>query len=80
MQWQLADARNRFSEVVNLALSKGPQRVTRRGDAVFVIAEKDYQTLTGAKPDFKTFLLNSTPSLDGLDLSRDKAPPRKVKL
>ena len=26
MEWQLAEAKNRFSEVVNRALSEGPQR------------------------------------------------------
>lgn len=30
--WQLQDAKNRFSEVVNKALRDGPQFVTRRGE------------------------------------------------
>ena len=29
--WQLQDAKNRFSEIVNKALRDGPQVVTRRG-------------------------------------------------
>lgn len=38
--WKLEDAKARFSEVVRLALTEGPQRVTRRGrDAVIVSAE-----------------------------------------
>ena len=40
MEWQLADAKNRFSEVVNRALAKGPQFVRRRGDVV-VITRRD---------------------------------------
>lgn len=39
--WKLEDAKARFSEVVRLALSEGPQRVMRRGrDAVIVSAER----------------------------------------
>ena len=34
MEWQLADAKNRFSELVNQALRVGPQRVRRRNEAV----------------------------------------------
>jgi prevent-host-death family protein len=38
--WKLEDAKARFSEVVNLAMSEGPQRVTRRGrPAVLVVAD-----------------------------------------
>jgi prevent-host-death family protein len=43
--WNLADAKNRFSELVNLALTKGPQRVRRRKDEVVVISAKDYERL-----------------------------------
>ena len=80
MDWQLADAKNRFSELVNRALAEGPQRVRRRGDAVVVVAQRDYEKLTGKRPDFKTFLLGKGPSLEGLDLTRDRSPMRNVKL
>jgi prevent-host-death family protein len=37
--WKLEDAKNRFSEVVRLALAHKPQRVTRGGrDAVIVLS------------------------------------------
>ncbi|OGO19618.1 MAG: hypothetical protein A2Z14_19590 [Chloroflexi bacterium RBG_16_48_8] len=35
--WQLQEAKNNFSEVVNKALSDGPQIITRRGKKVVVI-------------------------------------------
>ena len=73
MEWRLADAKNRFSELVNRA---GPQRVLRRGDAVFVVAERDYEKLIGTRPSFKEFLLGRGPSLEGLDLARDRSPMR----
>ena len=80
MEWRLADAKNRFSEVVNLALSQGPQRVLRRNDAVVILAERDYHKLTKKRQDFKQFLMNSEPGFEGLDLTRDPAPMRDVKL
>jgi len=80
MQWRLADAKNRFSEVVKRALCEGPQQVSRRDDAVVVLSLADYQRLTGKRISFKRFLLDHTPSLEGLDLSRDKSPMREVEL
>jgi len=40
-QWQLQDAKNRFSAVVEAALSGAPQRVTRRGQPVVVVVAID---------------------------------------
>jgi prevent-host-death family protein len=80
MAWHLADAKNRFSEVVNRALTRGPQLVLRRRDAVVVLARRDYERLTGKRPSFKQFLLGKGPSLRGLDLRRDKCPARNVNL
>lgn len=80
MEWTLAEAKNRFSEVVNRALSEGPQRVSKRGeDAVIVVAQRDYDRLTGARPDFKKLLLEG-PDFEQLDLSRDRTPPRDTDL
>ena len=80
MPWRLADAKNRLSEVVNRALSGDPQVVLRRRDAVVVVAQRDYEKLTGKRLSFKQFLLGKGPSLEGLDLERDKSPVRNVKL
>ena len=79
MDWNLADAKNKFSEVVRRALAEGPQRVLRRTDAVVVLSEKDYQRLAGTRVSFKDFLLNA-PDMDGLDLERDTSPMRDVSL
>jgi prevent-host-death family protein len=79
MEWNLADAKNRFSELVNLALTKGPQRVRRRKDAVVVISGDEYDRLVGARPAFKDFLLSGE-SFSDLNLERDPSPGRYVKL
>jgi prevent-host-death family protein len=44
--WKLEDAKNRFSEVVRLAMDCGPQMVTRNGrDAVVIVSAKEYEKL-----------------------------------
>lgn len=77
MTWNLAEAKNRLSEVVNLALTEGPQTITRRNDTVVVLSAEAYAELTGKRPSFKDFLMTG-PSLEGLDLRRDKSPMRNV--
>lgn len=68
--WQLQDAKNRFSEVVEEALHNGPQTVTRRGEPVVVVVAVDtWRRVSGEAPSLKAFL-RAAP-LDGLDLSRD---------
>src|SRR5207249_7796518 len=79
MEWRLADAKNRFSELVTRALAEGPQRVRRHDDAVVVVAERDYEKLTGKRPDFKEFLMGGGPSFERLNLTRDDSPMRDVK-
>ena len=79
MAWKLADAKNRFSEVVRLALEDKPQEVQRHDAAVVVISKKSYLELSGKRTDFKEFLL-SCPSLDEVDLSRSPDLPRDVEL
>ncbi len=80
MTWKLSDAKNRFSEVVRLALSGKPQRVERNGDdAVVVIDAEQLDRLQGEKPSFKEFLF-SGPDLSELDLERDRAPLRDLGL
>ncbi|WP_165253738.1 type II toxin-antitoxin system prevent-host-death family antitoxin [Paludisphaera soli] len=79
MTWNLAEAKNRLSEVVNLALSEGPQTITRRNDTVVVVSAEKYAELTGQRQSFKDFLM-SGPSFEGLDLERDESPMRDVEL
>ncbi len=79
MDWKLAEAKNKFSEVVRRALTEGPQRVRRRHDAVVVLAEEEYERLAGSRLSFKAFLL-SAPEMDGLKLDRDTSPMRDVTL
>ena len=79
MDWQLAEAKNRLSEVVNRALTEGPQRIKRRGDRVVVLSEAEYDRLTGKHQSLVEFLLDG-PDLSDLDITRDESPMRDVEL
>src|SRR5437763_11130567 len=46
-EWQLQEAKARFSEVFRLARERGPQRVTKHGrEAVVVIPAEEYARIT----------------------------------
>jgi antitoxin Phd len=75
--WNLADAKNKLSEVVSRALHNGPQTISRRGEKVVVINESSYHKLRGKKLSFIDFLFKG-PGLEGVDLKRDKSAMREV--
>ena len=80
-KWQLQEAKNKFSEVVNEALSHGPQTVTRYGeDTVIVLSIQDYRKLSKSKMSLYEFLRNSPLRGIELDLARDTSPPRDIEL
>ncbi len=80
MPWQLQEAKQKFSQVVQRAIDEGPQVVTRHGrDVVVIVSAGEFQRLTKSKPDFKEFLLSS-PDLGALDLGRSKDLPRETDL
>jgi antitoxin Phd len=79
--WQLQEAKSRFSEVVERALSDGPQVVTRHGEeAVVVVSIKQYKQLT--RPRRNIFERYKRFAVEGpeLDVTRDKQYPRDVDL
>jgi prevent-host-death family protein len=75
--WSLQDAKARFSEVVRLAETQGPQHVTRHGgEAVVVIRSEDYAKLKGPKKSLVDALVNPPFHDDSLDFSRITGPAR----
>ena len=49
-RWRLQDAKARFSELVRMAHSDGPQHVTLHGrDAVVVVDAEEFDRLKGAR-------------------------------
>jgi prevent-host-death family protein len=57
--WQLQDAKARFSEVVKRARERGPQHVSLRGEpAVVVISEEEFGKLTASRPSIVDHILD----------------------
>ena len=81
MEWQLQQAKQRFSEVVRRALEDGPQVVTRHGrQVVVVVSAAEFETSrSDSAKDFKRFL-RSAPDLGRLRLARDRRRTRRVAL
>jgi prevent-host-death family protein len=76
MSWQLQEAKNRLSEVVGLALSEGPQTITRHGrPTVVVVAAEQYARET--KSEKLSTLLRECP-VKGWKISRDKDTGRTL--
>jgi antitoxin Phd len=83
VSWQLQDAKNRFSELVNEAERSGPQIVTRRGsEAAVVLSYRDYQKLAarGQRGTLIDALLSAPKVPGGLRLERSRDVGRKVDL
>ena len=82
MNWQLQDAKNRFSEVVKRARDEGPQVVTVRGErAAIVPSAEDYDALTAGRRTLVDHLLSGPAWDDDLVESintRAKTPSRQV--
>jgi prevent-host-death family protein len=59
LDWQLQDAKNRFSEVVKRARDEGPQTVTVHGQrAAVVVSAVQYDALVKPRMSFVDFLLS----------------------
>ena len=80
LSWQLAEAKSKFSEVVRKALLEGPQRITRRDEAVMLISETEYRRLTGKKKSLIEYLSSAPDGFNELALARDKSGMRDVDL
>jgi len=65
-KWQLQHAKARFSELVDDAVEKGPQIVTRRGiDTAVVVSIDEWQkSSSGQSKDWKEVLLGPGPRFD----------------
>jgi prevent-host-death family protein len=61
--WQLQEAKNRFSEVVKRAREEGPQTVTVHGQrAAVVVSALEFDALIKPRMSFVDFLLNDAPA------------------
>lgn len=75
--WQLQEAKNKFSEVVEEAITNGPQVITRRGvETAIVLSYGDYRSLLLKRKKLSTFFRESPLAGENLDLARDRSGPR----
>ena len=83
-EWQLQDAKARFSEVFRLARQRGPQRVTKHGrEAVVVITAEEYARLVHSEAregSLADFFAASPLRGSGIDLERARDYGRDIKL
>ena len=83
-EWQLQEAKARFSEVFRRARSEGPQRVTRHGkEAVVVVPAEEFERLSGRPRRPKNlveFFAKSPLAGSGIDLERTRDYGRRVDL
>jgi prevent-host-death family protein len=78
-RWTLAEAKARFSEVVDRAQRGGAQTVTRHGTpAAVVMSVEEYERLRTAQRSFKEFLLSAP--FEKLDLDGPRHAARAVDL
>lgn len=73
--WQIQEAKNKLSEVVEEAIENGPQILTRRGEEVAVVLSlSEYRRLKKKQTSLSEFFRQSP--LSDLDLERDRSPVR----
>ena len=77
MNWQIQEAKARFSEMVERAIKDGPQTVTRHGKAVAVLVPADqYRRLRNKGKSLKA-LLAAAP-LKGVEIKRSRETVRRI--
>lgn len=81
MSWQLQEAKNKLSKVVEEARKSGPQVITVRGkDAAVVLSIEDYRRLAPMKDSLADFLLKSPLRGSGIEIEREQDFERDVEL
>ena len=71
-RWSVQDAKERFSELLDASLTKGPQIVTRRGEEIAVLVRVDHwrQMEEATRPRLKDLLLADASRAEVLVLPR----------
>lgn len=79
--WTLADAKAHLSEVVESALKRGPQVITRHGrKAVVVVAAEEWERKTQRQGNLAEFFAASPLRDSGLEIERPQDGPREIDL
>ncbi len=72
--WQIQEAKNKLSEVLDEAIKHGPQIITKRGvETVIVLSYAEYRKVMLNKKKLSDFFRESPLAEVDLDLRRDKS-------
>jgi prevent-host-death family protein len=76
--WQLQEAKNKLSQVVDSAVKSGPQIITRRGvEVAIVISYAEYKKMIASRGSLSDFFRESPLAGIELDLERDRSDARQ---
>jgi prevent-host-death family protein len=79
--WSVADAKARLSEVIDRALSDGPQIITRKGrKTVVVVSAEEWERKTRRSGNLAEFFAGSPLRGSGIAIERTKDGPREIDL
>jgi prevent-host-death family protein len=75
--WQLQEAKNKLSRVVENALNDGPQIITKRGvEVAIVLSYAEYQKMLASRQRLSDFFRESPLAGIDVDLTRDTSDAR----
>ena len=79
--WTVAEAKAKFSEVIDKAQSGGPQTITRNGrTAVVIVAAEEWERKTRRNGNLAEFFAASPLRGSGMRTKRVRGRPRKIDL
>ncbi len=79
--WTVAEAKAKFSEVLDRAMTQGPQTITRKGRrAAVIVGAEEWERKTARTGNLAEFFAASPLRGSGLRVRRVKDRPRKLHL
>jgi prevent-host-death family protein len=79
--WTVAEAKAKFSEVIEKARHTGPQTITKNGrKAAVVVSAEEWDRRTARKGTLVEFFANSPLRGSGIKIERSKDGPRDIDL
>lgn len=79
--WTVAEAKAKFSEVIDRAVSQGPQTITRNGrTAAILVGVEEWERKTMRVGNLAEFFAASPLRGSGLKIRRLKSRPAKIRL
>jgi len=80
-KWTIAEAKAKFSELIEKAKTRGPQTITRRGRiTAILVSVEEWERKKRRKGNLAEFFAASPLRGSGLAVQRVKDKPRKINL